>query len=71
MGVCAWQPGELNRLVAEGAFHTAACSRSLVLKQCLQLPTPLWREVMCLMGGQFAEEARAAQRADDGSDDDE
>jgi len=25
--------------------HTAACSRSLVLKQCLQLPTPLWREV--------------------------
>ncbi|PSC71868.1 transcriptional regulator [Micractinium conductrix] len=71
MGVCAWQPGELNRLVAEGAFHTAACSRSLVLKQCLQLPTPLWREVMCLMGGQFAEEARAAQRADDGSDDDD
>lgn len=36
----------------------------------LQLPVPLWRETMCLMGGRFAEEARQQQAADGDSDDD-
>lgn len=57
--------------VASGVWQPAACSRDLVLKQCLQLPVPLWREVMCLLGGEFAEEARRLQRDDDGSSDDE
>lgn len=67
-GVVAWQPGELEKDVAAGAWHTAACSRLLVLKQCLQLPTPLWREVMCLMGGRYAEQAREQQRLDEGGE---
>lgn len=67
-GVVAWQPGDLEKDIAAGAWHTAACSRVLVLKQCLQLPTPLWREVMCLMGGQYAEQAREQQRLDEGSE---
>lgn len=33
---------------------TAAASRSLVLKQCLQLPKPLWKEVLEAMGGDYA-----------------
>ena len=37
-----------------------------MLKQCLQLPTPLWREVLFLLGGRFAQEA-----ADDASDEGE
>lgn len=124
-GCLAWEPGQLQREIAAGAWHTAACSRSLVLKQCLQvggcrgngmqvrccallcwtgggpmaaswysnlhrhssctmpslplpfsrllllqLPVPLWRETMCLMGGRYAEEARQQQAADGDSDDD-
>jgi hypothetical protein len=56
--------------VARSAWHTAACSRTLVLKQCLQLPVPLWRESMCLLGGEYAEAARQQQRNDEGSDSD-
>ncbi|PRW39208.1 transcriptional regulator [Chlorella sorokiniana] len=52
-GCLAWEPGQLAREIAAGAWHTAACSRTLVLKQCLQLPVPLWREAMCLMGGRL------------------
>ncbi len=70
-GVVAWQPGDLDKEVAAGAWHTAACSRVLVLKQCLQLPTPLWREVMCLMGGRYAEQAREQQRLDEGEEPEE
>ena len=36
-GCLAWEPGQLQREIAAGAWHTAACSRSLVLKQCLQV----------------------------------
>eukprot|EP00967_Tisochrysis_lutea_P047481 scaffold57813_cov19-Tisochrysis_lutea.AAC.1 len=38
--ICAGQPLPLR--------YTAACSRSLVLKPCLQLPTPLWREAFVI-----------------------
>jgi hypothetical protein len=40
---------------------TAACSRPLILKQCLQLPVPLWRELLQLMGGEYLAAAGAAQ----------
>jgi hypothetical protein len=33
-----------------------------VLKQCLQLPKPLWREVMELMGGEYAATSRREAR---------
>uniref|UniRef100_A0A061RL08 Transcriptional regulator n=2 Tax=Tetraselmis sp. GSL018 TaxID=582737 RepID=A0A061RL08_9CHLO len=59
-GCKVWEPGELQAEVARGAWVPAACSRPLVLKPCLGLPTPLWREVMELMGGDFGEEARRA-----------
>lgn len=59
-GCKIWEPGQLAREMAAGAWASAACSRSLVLKQCLGLPTPLWKEVMELMGGEFGVTARAA-----------
>lgn len=37
---------------------TAAASRPLVLKQCLQLPKPLWKEMLALMGGEYATAAK-------------
>lgn len=37
---------------------TAAASRPIVLKQCLQLPKPLWKEVLECMGGEYAAAAR-------------
>lgn len=42
--------------------HIAACSRNLVLKQCLRLPTPLWEEIMSLLGGQFTRMAQEARK---------
>lgn len=38
--------------------YTAASSRAVVLRQCIQLPMPLWRECLTLMGGKHAEAAR-------------
>lgn len=70
-GVVAWEPGQLAREVAAGAWITAASSRSLVLKQCLQLPVPLWREAMALLGGDYAAAAKAARRDEEGSDSDD
>lgn len=49
-GSLSWQPGQLKREIDEGIWRTAKCSRSVVLKQCWQLPVPLWREVHKLMG---------------------
>lgn len=69
-GALVWEPKELQRHVDQGCWYTAACSRALVLKQCLQLPTPLWREVLMLMGGECAEVA-AAEADGDSSDEEE
>jgi putative transcriptional regulator len=32
-----------------------ACARALALKQCIQLPKPLWHEVMEFCGGELSE----------------
>ncbi|GBF90268.1 transcriptional regulator [Raphidocelis subcapitata] len=61
-GALAWEPKELEAQMERGAWITAAASRPLVLKQVLQLPKPLWCEVMELMGGTFAAQARAARQ---------
>ena len=61
----AWAPGELQQQVAAGAWWCAAGCRALALKQCLQLPVPLWLEVLCLMGGEQAEAARAEYQGED------
>ena len=52
-----WRPGELQREIDEGLWYSASSNKAMILKQCLSLPVPLWAEVMCLMGGPYAEEA--------------
>lgn len=64
-GALTWQPGQLEDEIAKGAWFTAACSRSLVLKSALQLPVPLWSEVLQLMGGEYAELARDSYEGDE------
>ncbi|PNW84162.1 hypothetical protein CHLRE_04g223700v5 [Chlamydomonas reinhardtii] len=64
-GAITWAPGELEAQMDRGAWYTAACSRSLVLKSALQLPVPLWREVLQLMGGQYSEVASEGYEGDE------
>ena len=40
--------------LTDQVWITAACAPELVLKQVIQLPKPLWREVLELMGGEYA-----------------
>jgi hypothetical protein len=42
--------------------YTAAASRPMLLKQCLQLPKPLWKEVLEFMGGEYAIVAEKADQ---------
>lgn len=42
------------------ARYCAACAKELVLKPVIQLPKPLWREILELMGGEYAECSRRA-----------
>ncbi|KAF5836229.1 hypothetical protein DUNSADRAFT_6241 [Dunaliella salina] len=64
-GAVVWEPKQLEREIKAGCWYTAACSRSLVLKPCLQLPTPLWREMLLLMGGKYFEVAQDAYEGDE------
>lgn len=57
-GALAWPAGGLAAAVAAGAWLTAAASRALVLKPCIGLPVPLWREALGLCGGEYAKAAR-------------
>lgn len=57
VGRVEWLPGKLGVEVEKREWFSASCSRSLVLKPCLRLPVPLWREVLALMGGEYAETA--------------
>lgn len=61
------QPAPMPRPRSLRLTHrfTAACSRSLVLKSALQLPVPLWSEVLQLMGGEYAELARDSYEGDE------
>jgi len=54
-----WAPGQLEmELERNDVWITAACAPELVLKQVIQLPKPLWREVLELMGGEYATMSR-------------
>ena len=44
IGHTRYAKGQLEDAVVKGKYQPIACSRPLVLKQCIQLPTPLWHE---------------------------
>lgn len=55
-----WGAGQLEREVAAGAWFLGSCSKELVLKHCINLEKPLWREVLELMGEEYAEISKRA-----------
>lgn len=44
VGHTRYTKGQLEDAVSKGKYQPIACSRPLVLKQCIQLPKPLWHE---------------------------
>ncbi|EJK45752.1 hypothetical protein THAOC_35617 [Thalassiosira oceanica] len=47
--------GGLEEAVRQSKYQPIACSRPLVLKQCIKLPKPLWHEIMEFCGGELKE----------------
>jgi hypothetical protein len=75
-------PSSLDLEVVLGKYQPIACARSLALKQCIQLPKPLWNEVLELCGGELSDISEFEQLkpddmqfqiidADDDDDDDD
>jgi Uncharacterized ACR, COG1678. len=58
VGCHKYKSGELERELQNCKHQPVACSRALALKQCIQLPKPLWHEVMELCGGELREISR-------------
>mmetsp|Transcript_17132 Transcript_17132/g.23544 ORF Transcript_17132/g.23544 Transcript_17132/m.23544 type:complete len:485 (-) Transcript_17132:162-1616(-) len=50
-----YKEGQLDGEVLLGKYQPVACARALALKQCIQLPKPLWHEVLELCGGELKE----------------
>lgn len=48
-----YKAGELDVAVFSNKYQPIACARALVLKQCIQLPKPLWHEILELCGGEL------------------
>lgn len=53
-----YKDGDLDVAIYSNKYQPIACTRSLALKQCIQLPKPLWHEVMELCGGELREVSR-------------
>lgn len=55
IGHTSYVGGELDDAVKMAKYQPVACSRPLVLKQCIQLPKPLYHEVLEFCGGELKE----------------
>lgn len=55
VGSHQYKGGELDVAVNSNKYQPLACARALVLKQCIQLPKPLWHEILELCGGELKE----------------
>lgn len=55
VGCHEYEESTLDVKVHLGKYQPIACARSVALKQCISLPTPLWHEVMELCGGDLSD----------------
>lgn len=55
IGCNDYQKNGLDAAIVAKKYQPIACARSLALKQCIQLPKPLWHEVMEMCGGELLE----------------
>jgi len=58
VGCHKYKDGDLDFAINSNKYQPVACARSLALKQCIQLPKPLWHEVMEMCGGELREVSR-------------
>jgi len=58
IGCHKYKDGDLDFAINSNKYQPIACARSLALKQCIQLPKPLWHEVMEMCGGELREVSR-------------
>ena len=58
VGCHKYQDGDLDVAIYSNKYQPIACARALALKQCIQLPKPLWHEVMEMCGGELREVSR-------------
>ena len=58
IGCHDYRNGDLDVNIYSNKYQPIACTRALALKQCIQLPKPLWHEVMELCGGELREMSR-------------
>lgn len=64
-GCIRWKPGELESEVDEGSWFCISASPLYALKHCIQLPKPLWVEIMQSQGNLFAKIARQVYNEED------
>jgi len=55
IGCHVYRDSDLDFAINSNKYQPIAAARPLALKQCLQLPKPLWHEVMELCGGELRE----------------
>lgn len=65
-GYAGWTKEQLNDEIKKGIWYVAASSNDVITNQCIQLPRPLWRQVLDLMGGKYADIARRLDELDGG-----
>ena len=58
VGCHEYKNGDLDVAIYSNKYQPIACARALALKQCIQLPKPLWHEVLELCGGELREVSR-------------
>jgi putative AlgH/UPF0301 family transcriptional regulator len=64
-GAVVWERGKLEREVRGNCWYSASASRALVLRQTTQLSTPLWKELLWLMGPEYAQEVGLDDQGED------
>lgn len=63
-GCLRWKKGELEREVDEGSWYCVSASKLFALEHCIQLPKPLWVEIMQSQGDPFAKIASHVYQED-------
>lgn len=65
-GYSGWNYEQLEEEVRQGVWIVAASSNDVMTDHCIQLPRPLWRQVLDLMGGKFADISSRLDELDGG-----
>ena len=63
-GCLKWSAGVLEKEVEEGSWYCISASNLFALEHCIQLPKPLWVEIMQGQGDPFAKIAGLVYKED-------